>query len=185
MTGALIGSGAGLVVLAGEAWGVGGAALAGGGVGALSSAAGNATTQFTSGVFSGESAGAAFSDINLSEVGTSAAIGFGLGGAGGMIGFGLESAGEAFAANTANVEQQMSQNMWDQSTYLFENGAGQAAVDQVQNSIVDGMNAAGQTNGTVQGVLDGLENTTQTGEQVADHLLEQDQQPDDSGDDCE
>jgi len=144
--GAIAGSGAGLIAGAVTAGGsLVGAAAGTAALGAAGGAVGNATTQVGNGLAQGQSLGQAASNINGSQVATSAA----LGGAASLVGGGVGGLSQAVRNSTSALQSQMSQSLNSMSQTLRNMGASQTTIHNVQNMIVSGASQAGHNQANV------------------------------------
>jgi hypothetical protein len=93
----------------------------------------------------------------------------------------IASTQRTLEASTTATQQQLTQQIVDESTYLFENRVSQETVNQVQDALMQGMTDAGNTNGYGQELFGFGESTIlPTAEQLAETEIETS-----NSDDCE
>ena len=122
-------------------------------LGAIGGASGNATTQFGNNLAKGRSIGQAASNINASQVATSAALGAATSLAGGSIG----GVSQAVRNSTSALQQQMGQSLNSISQTLRSMGASPSTIHAAQNAIVQGMGRVGYNQANVLAAIAALQ----------------------------
>lgn len=149
VSGALIGSGAFLIAGALQAGTITGATAiaAGAGVGAFSSGVGDYTSQVTSNWRSGQSFSNSLTNINWTQT----SIAAGTGAAFGTIGGGSQALSASLTRSSNRLLTQMSRNLTTISSELYSQGASNATIYGVQNTIRAGMSQLGRSTATTIG----------------------------------